>query len=196
MQPRDVADLVDVLGGVTLAGGLYRVFPAASAPAWTAVAVEGFPAFAGKVTVFAADWLGRLLAADSARRGLDGQALVILLEPGTGEALEVPATVLELHSSELLNAADALVAEPFYRNWRDATGDKDALALTECVGYRVPLFLGGADEVSNLERTDMKVYWSLTSQLRGQTQGMSNGTGILRVDTRAPRPRLFRKNRG
>jgi hypothetical protein len=37
--------------------------------------------------------------------------------------------------------------------------------VTECIGYRVPLFLGGSDTVENLEKVDLDVYWHLHGQL-------------------------------
>jgi hypothetical protein len=142
--------------------------------------------------VFAADWLGRLFAADSSRTNPDGEPQVLMLEPGTGEALEVPVSVSALHTSELLEAADALVAEPFYRAWRQATDDRQPLLLTECVGYRVPLFLGGSDDESNLERTDMDVYWSLFGQARLQTQDASEDASVSTVRADKPRRGLWR----
>ena len=179
--PSSVAGVVDALGGVTLADGLYRVFDADGVRAWTAAAGEAFPSCAGRVTVFAADWLGRLLAADADRRDPSGRELVLLLEPGTGEVLEVPCTVEQVHTQELLEAPDALVAADLYAQWRRASGDDAPLALSECVGYRIPLLLGGADEVENLERCDMAVYWSLAGQVAQQVAGLPDGTPITSV---------------
>lgn len=36
----------------------------------------------------------------------------------------------------------------------------------ECVGYKIPLFLGGDDHIGNLQSTDLDVYWTLTGRLR------------------------------
>ncbi|WP_442854002.1 T6SS immunity protein Tdi1 domain-containing protein [Bacillus sp. FJAT-18017] len=36
------------------------------------------------------------------------------------------------------------------------------------MGYRVVLFLGGEDTISNLEKVDMDVYWSLCAQFISQ----------------------------
>ncbi|MCP2517553.1 MAG: T6SS immunity protein Tdi1 domain-containing protein [Achromobacter mucicolens] len=44
--------------------------------------------------------------------------------------------------------------------------------------YGIPLFLGGQDEVSNLELSDLDVYWHLLSQLIRQTRGLPAGTPI------------------
>lgn len=191
--PAPVADIVEALGGVSLAGGLYRVLDADGVSRWSTQAAEGFPAYAGRATVFAADWLGRLLAADAARRDGAGRELVLMLEPGTGEVLEIPCTVEAVHTSELLEAADALVAAGFYEQWRTATGDTAPLAPTECVGYRVPLFLGGADTTENLERGDMEVYWSLSAQAAAQAAELPEESRVSSLSASPKSRRLWRR---
>ena len=39
------------------------------------------------------------------------------------------------------------------------------LKHSECVGYKVPIYLNGKDEVSNLEVSDMEVYWGIMAPL-------------------------------
>ena len=199
-EPRDrtrphqaVAGIVSTLGGISLDGGLYRVFRAAETEVWSATAHRAFPDLAGRATVFAADWLGRLFAADTGRVDAVGTPLVLMLEPGTGEALEVPVSVETLHTTELIAEADAALAASFYEAWRGESGDTRPLSTTECVGYRVPLFLGGADEVSNLERTDMDVYWTLSAQMRHRATGLPPGTPIRAVEAQPSKQRLFRR---
>lgn len=34
-----------------------------------------------------------------------------------------------------------------------------------CAGYVIPLFLGGADDITNLEDSDMEVYWNIMTQI-------------------------------
>jgi hypothetical protein len=191
--PAPVAGVVEALGGVSLSGGMYRVFDAEGVRQWTSVAADGFPTYRDRATVFAADWLGRLLAADAARRDGAGRELVVMLEPGTAEVLEVPCTVEAVHTSELLEAADALVAAPFYEQWRAATGDTVPLTPAECVGYRVPLFLGGADTIENVERGDMEVYWSLSAQAAAQAASRPEGTPISSVSASPKSRRLWRR---
>ena len=43
--------------------------------------------------------------------------------------------------------------------------NSDEIGLEDCVGYKIPLFLGGNDEISNLEITDMEIYWGICGQL-------------------------------
>lgn len=193
--PDEVAEIVSALGGVSLAGGLYRVFTAPEVTAWTVIAREGFPEFRDRVTVFAADWLGRLFATDAGRRDDEGALMVLLLEPGAGEALELPVTLKGLHTTELLEQADAALAVFFYEEWRSSSGDAAGLASTECVRYRVPLFLGGTDTTDNLERTDMSVYWAFATQMRRQIVGVPLGTPVEAVSVEAPKLGLFRRMR-
>jgi hypothetical protein len=177
-----VREIVGTLGGVSLAGGLYRVFPAGSIASWTTVPAAAFPMYTDRAVVFGADWLGRLFAADSSRvTGSFPQ--VLMFDLGAREVLEIPCTVATMHVSEMLQAPDALLALPFYKDWRSISGDQLPLGLGECVGYQIPLWLGGADEVSNLERTDMDGYWSLVGQMKAQTTGLPAGTPIQGVHT-------------
>ncbi|MCW3838470.1 hypothetical protein ACFQ1E_20715 [Sphingomonas canadensis] len=69
--------------------GAYRQHRPEDAARFTQLAVDAFPAFIGRIECFGADWLGRQFALDH-RRLIDGVPQVLTLEPGTGEALEIP----------------------------------------------------------------------------------------------------------
>jgi len=160
-------EVFESLGGISLDEGLYRVHTPTSALVWSRLIADGFRAFQDRAITFGFDWLGRQFAVDRDRTGPSGH-LCLLLEPGTGQALELPFTAVELHQDGFIDLTDAALASDFYRRWRHETDDPDPLGAAECIGYRIPLFLGGADEMSNLERTDMAVYWSLVGQLISQ----------------------------
>ena len=129
--------------------------------------VAAFPEFGGRIKIFGADWLGRVFATDSARNGE-----VLLLEPGTAEALEIPVDLTEFEASELVDNPDAALAWGFYQSWRDAGGA--APGPSQCIGYRKPLFLGGADTLDNLELSDLEVYWSVTAQIIAQLRAQAS----------------------
>lgn len=162
-------------GGGSFGGGLYRVVRPSDANIWDERVQLAFPEFAGHVTCFGFDWLGRVFSVDS-RRTEEGRSGVLMLEPGTGEALEVPANLITFHSSELIEFGEAALAISFYDKWRAAGGA--APAYDQCVGYKRPLFLGGADEVENLELSDLDVYWHITGQLIRKTKGLPEGTPV------------------
>jgi hypothetical protein len=94
-------------------------------------------------------------------------------------------TFEQFHNDELVDEADAALARGFFHDWIAAYAPELPLGVQECVGYRVPLFLGGADDVSNLEPSVLAVYWSLCGQLRTRTVELPPGTPIhgVRIDT-------------
>ncbi|MBB6626240.1 DUF1851 domain-containing protein [Nocardioides sp. KIGAM211] len=129
------------------------------------LALNAFPAFSERVQCFAVDWLGRQFAVDRSRPDRDGQPQILMLDVGVGEVLEMPGSLRDFHESELIDYHDAALASSYYSQWRRDSGDTAPLTSTECVGYRIPLFLGGVDDTSNLERSDADVYWSLCGQM-------------------------------
>jgi len=104
---------------------------------------------------------------------------VLLLEPGTGEALEIPANFQSFHRRQLVENAEAAVALSFYKSWLASGGQVPA--YDQCIGYKRPLYLGGVDEVTNLEVGDFDVYWTISAQLLSRTRGLPVGTKINNV---------------
>jgi hypothetical protein len=161
-----------------LLDGAYRLHRAADIGHFTHLARTAFPTFADRIECFGADWLGRQFANDRGRMA-SGEPLVLMLEPGTGEALEIPASFTAFHEHELIEESDAVAAFPFYQEWLSAGGARPR--YDQCIGYKVPLFLGGADGVANLEVSDFDVYWTMSAQLLAQVRGIPDGAVINRV---------------
>ena len=154
-------ELMGRFGGVSFNEGLYRLHPAQDVLEWTAIVEEAFPLCHGRTVCFASDWLGRQFALDKARLE-DGQLQILLVVPGSGERLQIPATLQSFHEHELIEHAMDAVAGELYRVYREAGGAPPAPG--QCVGYKVPLFAGGEDAVENLELVDMKAYWVACGQ--------------------------------
>lgn len=83
------------------------------------------------------------------------------------DALEIPVPFSEFHDTELVDHPDAALASDFFVEW--LTENPGAVEFEQCVGYVVPLFLGGQDVIGNLELIDLDVYWTLSGQLRVAT---------------------------
>ena len=173
-----LAELFARFGGVGFNRGLYRVIRASDARVWNARIALGFPKFTNRITCFGYDWLGRVFAAD-VQRLEQGQPGVLMFEPGTGKALVVPANVQTFHDEELARDADPALAINFHNEW--LTNGGAAPAYAECVGYKTPLFLGGADDFENIELSDIDVYWHLMGQLIAKTRHLPAGTRIRRI---------------
>jgi len=168
-------ELLSSFGGMSFNHGLYRIVRAQDLAAWSNRIILGFPAFAGRITCFGYDWLGRTFAID-AKRTEEGEPGVVMFEPGTGEALQIPANVRTFHETELDEYQDAALASNFYATWRGNGGAEPA--YDQCIGYSVPLFLNGKDDSENLELTDLEVYWHIAAQLIAKARGLPAGTRI------------------
>jgi hypothetical protein len=161
-----------------LLNGAYRPHRTEDVDRFTTLAAEAFPNFADRIQCFGADWLGRQFALDQGRM-LNGEPQLLMLEPGTGEALEIPVGYDDFHNHELIEEADAAVAYSFFKNWLAAGGEVPG--YDQCVGYKVPLYLGGADDTSNLAINDFDVYWTISAQLLAKVRGLPPGTKISNV---------------
>jgi hypothetical protein len=139
------------------------------------VAEEAFPDFQKRIWCFGSDWLGRMFALDFARNE-KAQYLVLMLEPGTGQALEIPATFAKFHDQELVQYRDDVLAVNFYEDWQTSGGVTPN--FKQCIGYKRQLFLNGSDTIENLEVTDMEVYWSITGHLLSTVRNLPDGTRI------------------
>ncbi|WP_309603456.1 T6SS immunity protein Tdi1 domain-containing protein [Sphingomonas sp.] len=158
--------------------GAYRLHKTEDVSRFTALAVDAFPQFQQRITCFGASWLGCQFATDEARI-VGGDRQILLLEPGTGEALEIPVGFSAFHDSELVQQSDAVAAFSFFNAWRAAGGE--APQYDQCVGYKQPLFLGGSDDLSNLEITDFDVYWSIAAQILQKVRGLPAGTSMRQI---------------
>jgi hypothetical protein len=175
--------LAETFAGCSFENGLYRLHDAISGPAAASLIADAFPEFATRACPFGYDWLGRQFAIDTARQAA-GQPLMLLLEPGTADALEIPLPFSAFHNEELVDYRDAALASGFFALWAEESSAALPLARDDCVGYRVPLFLGGDDTVDNLEVIDLDVYWTTCGQLRRGTLRLPEGTSIKDVSTR------------
>jgi hypothetical protein len=131
-----------------------------------------------RLIVFAYDWLGRQIAFDH-KRTISDELLIAILEPGTGELLEVPTTFKEFMAEELVEYHEAALASSFYQKWRARGGSIPEPG--QCIGYKIPLFLGGPDTLNNLELIDMEVYVTICGALFEQTLSLRPGQKISDV---------------
>jgi hypothetical protein len=172
-------ELAESSAGLTFEGGLYRLHDATSGPRGDALITECFPDFVSRASPFGVDWLGRQFALDE-RRIEHGQRQVLLLEPGTGEVLELPFSFHDFHE-QLIDIREPALAVSFFAEWARENAALLPLRRSECVGYKVPLFLGGRDDLDNLEVVDLEVYWSICGQLRLGTRAMAADSSIRKI---------------
>lgn len=155
--------------GCSFNNGLYRVHRADAVVEWNDYVCGVFPDLVGRILCFGYDWMGRHYALHFDGKG--GEPQVALLEPGSAEAMAVPANFVQFHETELIVHRTECLEPDFYKEWLAAGNDE--LPHDRCAGMKVPLFLGGDEEVENLESSDMEVYWSLMGQVLQQVRAQS-----------------------
>lgn len=154
-------ELLQKFSGCSFNNGLYRVHKSSQIGKWTTLVGKAFPEYKDRIICFSYDWLGRHFALDK-HRVKDGEPLVMMLEAGTGEALEIPVNLIQFHNLELVEYREEALAYSFYNSWLE----KESPPLhSECIGYKTPLYLNGSDTLENLETVDMEVYWEVSKQL-------------------------------
>ncbi len=175
-------DFLSAFSGITIGDGLYRVHHFSEIEPWTQ-RVTGclFKKYASRVECFGCDWRGRQFAVESQRRNADGIPLVTMFDPETGKAFNTSFTFSGFHNDALINLTDAVLDLELFQNWRKAN-QNISLKHKDCIGCRIPLCLGGRDDVSNYEVTDMSVYWELTGQFLEGTKNVPAGTKISGVN--------------
>jgi len=170
-----LGELFARFSGCSFCSGLYRILTPATAEQWEALVTDPFPNYAGRLSCFGYDWLGRGFAVDSRRREKDG-AGVLMFEPGTGKALQIPCGVRGFHDDELYRDREPALSAGFHAEWIKRGGAVPNRG--QCVGYKRPLFLGGGDEVENLELIDIDVYWTVMGALIRKARGLAPGAKL------------------
>ncbi|MGW4645673.1 T6SS immunity protein Tdi1 domain-containing protein [Kitasatospora sp. NPDC004289] len=170
-----LAELRTFGAGLSFGNGIVRIHSEESARRSHASVLEMFPQFRGRFEVFAEDWLGRQFAVRT-----DVEDQLVLFEPGSGEAYEIDAGVVSFVDVDLVEDPETFLAVGLFREWR-AANPEVRLLPGQCVGFKVPFFLGGGESVENLEVIDADVYWSLHAQLKAGVAGLQPGTRISGV---------------
>lgn len=175
--PSILQPIIQLMSGATLDSGFYRFHTPESARTGTQACSRLITGFEGRYYSFAFDWLGREVAVDIRPRPEDGY--VIVVDPGAGEYLKTGCRLSDWHDA-VASDEDPL-AGTFYSEWRSQDTERGPLRFDQAVGYKIPLFLGGRDEVGNLEVVPRGLYFELCTQLAHGTRHMSPGETIDQV---------------
>ena len=156
-------DFITQLGGRQFGGGLFSSFSVNNAEQWRQLVFEAFPETKGSFKLFGYDWMGNCFGIDT-RPGKNEQ--ILLFEIGTGDLLVLSPSLAHFLNEEIPQRHIAALASEYFKEWVEHA--KSAPAYGNCVGYIVPPFLNGDDELANMEMSDMEVYWSIMGQIKTQ----------------------------
>lgn len=95
-------ELMAIGAGKSFGGGLVRIHDKGESGRAVQLIEEAFPAYRGAVAPIAKDWLGRQYAVPLVGT-IPRTGLVLLIEPGSGEAFEVDCGPVELFDQEMVD---------------------------------------------------------------------------------------------
>lgn len=174
----DYLFILDKFGGKTFNNGIFRVHRGDHVVHATRTITSIFAAVKSTAIVFGYDWMGRQFVVDYSEMA-DNKPTVVCLEPGVPDSFCTDEPVLSFFNEVLVKNADAALAEPLFKKWRKK--HKMPIPPDQCVGYKTPLFLGGEDELDNMELTDLDVYPTLCAQLWNKVRDLPEGTPISEI---------------
>ncbi len=153
-------------GGIQFGGGLFTVFAKADIRLWEEKVADVFPEYKGNFLLFGHDWMGRCYAIDR----FSEEEKILIFDPGTLEVYDIPLGFIDFVNKAIpLNPNECLAIDGFMK-WRSISGDE--INDIECVSYKVPPFLGGAEALDNLETSKLIDYWKIVGRtaktLRGE----------------------------
>ncbi len=178
--PTELEKILVIYGGKTFGGGILRLYNLQGVAGITDRLLGQFPSLRDRIFVFGCDWHGRQLCVCSSSPK-DSVSGVLMLEPSAGNFFIIPVQIRDFFDREITAHTQDILAESYWHQWRNSPAGRDLLP-NECVGDRVPLFLGGKDEISNLEIGDMAVYLETCAQLWNQVKNLPAGTKISGID--------------
>lgn len=128
--------------------------------------------------VFASDWQGNLFMFDP-RRMATGERSIAWLAIGTGEYEVLDQSFSEFVGSVLPRMWRDILDLSTFSSWLDSGGSIPASEW--CIGHKIPLLLGGSNDVGNFEPLDLQLWVSFAGQVYEQTKDLPPGTKISEI---------------
>ena len=106
--------------------------------------------------------------------------MVLQFSAGDVEFTEIPADITSFHNEILVQHPQEAAFVEFYKAWLESGGAPPPHDM--CIGYQRPLFLGGPDEIENLELIDLDVYWTVTAPIIAKAREVGVGGTIGKIE--------------
>lgn len=180
-RPSGIVGFLGQFGGATFADGAYVLYTFDEMQRFSSYAWNTFPGLKGKALCFGRSWVGDQFAVHLGERdGTSGEPLVVMADYGSGESKTSVFDFVSFHNSGLVDEPDELLFVSMYEQWRSANGP--IADRTRCASWKVPLVLGGANQIENLDVTDVDVHLAVTGQIIEKTRDLPPGTPISSVE--------------
>ena len=150
----NVATFIEAFSGKKFGNGAFRVLKREDLQKWHNVVLELFPNLWTDFKLFGFDWLGRFYATD------EKENIIFVFDPATNEVMDLLCGFSFFVNEILPKSAKDILALKLYKNYLKSNREP---VYSSCVGYKIPLYLGGEDTLENLEIIDLEVYWSISA---------------------------------
>ena len=152
----ELNELFQQFGGFSFDKGIFRIHNFETSQKWTDIVCQSFPKYSDRIIVYGFDWLGRQFAKDM------NKEFTYLFDIATGEDLQLEQSLSDFFNIELVDYGDETLDISGFSAWNSENVE---LKFNEVVAYKIPLWLGGKDNPSNLEIEDAEVNWEINRQL-------------------------------
>jgi hypothetical protein len=103
-----------------------------------------------------------------------------MLDPSTVQGYDIEEDIKLFHNRDMVVDRDETVSENAFDLFlKELAVDK--IAYNECIAHKIPLFLGGSDDITNYKVSNMEVYWETQYQIYMQVKDLPPGTKINSV---------------
>jgi hypothetical protein len=163
--PEVIRGIVEKYGGYSFGNGLYRIVSASNYNEWMERISFAFPKDDDVLACFGFDWRGNAFALSSGNP-VKGRPSTLLLDIGAASVVQIPYDIEAFHNKEVVGHSESIFDAELYREWLSSGGSSPS--YDECVGYKIPLFLNGSDDLENLELSSLHLYWDIHGQIMRQ----------------------------
>jgi len=153
-------EIINKFGSTSFNNGLFRIYNAKEVRHNTKKVEEAFPNAKNKIISFGRDWINREFAVK-----IEEPYHIFQFDIDFNDVLDIPVDLKTFFEEEVIEYTNSLFAEYFFYQWQKSTQNR-TLLCNECVTYKIPMSLGGKDEVNNLEICDSDISWEINSQLK------------------------------
>jgi hypothetical protein len=178
--PDPLFTLLELHGGKTFNKGLYRLHTFKSSIQWSLIIGNYFNRYKLKIYSFGFDWMGRQFCMSSS-----DDNLLFMFDIAATEYFEHQQDLELLHNDDFVNETDNMLSSDLYSQILKYY-NLESIGYNECLGYKIPLFLGGNDSIDNYYLSDTEVYWDLQHQLHEKVKNLPAGTNINSIKIEKP----------
>ncbi len=159
--------------------GVYVILNRSDTITLTTLIESVFPTISGKIAPFAVDWMGRIFVSDISILNDAGAATVTCFDLAEPSSFATDADFEEFHNYTAVDNMNALFNMEQLAKY--SSSNKFLSDDLNCIGYKVPLFLGGLDSPDNQEITNRSVYLHMLTELWIATSLLPEGSKVAEI---------------